>query len=486
MVGLAMGLVRTKLAAVLIGATGVGLVANFMAIQGLVGTLAGLGIQASGVRDVARSYSADDNDEIGRTIVTLRRVCWITGMLGAAGIVTLSPWLSRLTFGTSDHQAEIAALGLVILLGNISGGQSAILQGSRRITELARVQITVTLLGTALTGMSYAWLGIRGIVPALVVMAGVQLVLYWWTAKRVPVPLVAMTWRESIVVAGGMVRLGVVMMWTGLLSSAVSYATNTLIVHHDSVAAVGIYSAAYALSGMFVNFVLQAMGADYYPRLAGVAHDREAMRRMVNEQTEIGLLLAVPGLLATLALAPWIVRLFYSREFVPAVNLLQWFVLGCLGRVASWPLAYVMIALGRGKWYLLTETSVQALYLGSLMVALPSFGLEGVAVAFFLQCFVYVAVAHRAARILIGASWSAECRWMLSGSMLLAILVIIAARFLDPWESMLVGVPITLAAALVSIRGLAQRVGLDHPVVDRVMRVPGMRALCGSRPGGST
>jgi PST family polysaccharide transporter len=64
------------------------------------------------------------------------------------------------------------------------------------------------------------------------------------------------------------------------------------------------------------------MGADYYPRLTGVAHDHAAVNRLVNEQTEIGLLLAVPGLLATLALAPWIIRLFYTSEFLPAVELL--------------------------------------------------------------------------------------------------------------------------------------------------------------------
>ncbi len=61
----------------------------------------------------------------------------------------------------------------------------------------------------------------------------------------------------------------------------------------------GIYSAAFALSGMFVNFVLQAMGSDYYPRLTSVATNKAMMNRMVNEQTEIGLLLGVPGLLAT-------------------------------------------------------------------------------------------------------------------------------------------------------------------------------------------
>ena len=43
-INLLLGMVRVKFAAVLIGATGVGLNASFTAVQGLVGTVAGMGI----------------------------------------------------------------------------------------------------------------------------------------------------------------------------------------------------------------------------------------------------------------------------------------------------------------------------------------------------------------------------------------------------------------------------------------------------------
>ncbi|MEK9776722.1 MAG: hypothetical protein VW339_11375, partial [Quisquiliibacterium sp.] len=52
-INLLLGMVRVKFAAVLIGTTGVGLIASFTAIQGLIGTLAGLGIHSSAVRDIA-------------------------------------------------------------------------------------------------------------------------------------------------------------------------------------------------------------------------------------------------------------------------------------------------------------------------------------------------------------------------------------------------------------------------------------------------
>jgi PST family polysaccharide transporter len=73
-INLLLGMVRVKFAAVLIGPVGVGLIGNYTAIQGLVGTVAGLGIQSSGVREVAAAVGQGDPEAIGRTIITLRRV----------------------------------------------------------------------------------------------------------------------------------------------------------------------------------------------------------------------------------------------------------------------------------------------------------------------------------------------------------------------------------------------------------------------------
>lgn len=363
-INLLLGMVRVKFAAVLIGASGVGLNASFTAVQGLVGTVAGLGIQSSAVREIAAAVGAGDELAIGRVVLTLRRVCWLTGMAGMLTMMASSPLISQLTFGHQDYALDIAALGIVILLGNLSGGQMAIIQGMRRIGNMARANIIGAVFGTVAAIGFYAALGVRGIMPTLVAVSAFQLALSWYYARKVPVPKVMLSMRQTLAEAIGMVRLGLVLMANGLMGSAVAYITVVLITQHDGMPAVGLYSAAFALSGMFVNFVLSAMGADYYPRLTAVASDKQAMKRLVNEQTEIGLLLALPGLLATLALAPWILQIFYAKEFLGAAALLQWFVLGCLGRVISWPMGFIMLALSRSGWLIVSEFSMHAAQTG--------------------------------------------------------------------------------------------------------------------------
>ncbi len=478
-INLLLGMFRVKFAALLMGTTGVGLLASFTSIQGFTSALFGLGIQSSAVREVAAAVGRQDEQAIGRAVLTLRRVCWLTGLVGMVVMMAFSPILSQLTFGSDAYTVDIAALGLVILFGNLSGGQMVLLQGMRRIGELASVTILGAVLATLAAIGFYAWLDLRGIAPALVSIAAIQLVLSWHFARSVPVFPVVLGVRQTFQEASGMVRLGLVFMWNGLLGSAVSYLTVTYITQHVSLQAVGLYSAAFALSGIFVNFVLGAMGADYYPRLTAVAYDKAAVNRLVNEQTEIGLLLAVPGLLATLALAPWIIHIFYSSEFLPAVELLRWFILGCMGRVISWPLGFVMLALGKGKWFFATETAANFAHLAFIAFGIAMFGLTGVAIAFFVLYIGYTLVVLAVAHQLTGFAWSAICLRLIALTLVTLALTFIATSSLPLWPSTLAGATITVVGATCSLRMLVQIIGTQHRITRAVCKFPGMKLVCG-------
>ena len=103
----------------------------------------------------------------------------------------------------------------------------------------------------------------------------------------------------------------------------------------------GLYQSAWTLGGLYIGFILDAMGADFYPRLTAVATDDRECTRLVNEQTEIGLLLAGPGVLGTLTFAPLVMTLFYTAEFSGAVEPLRWICLGMAAlrglRSLRWP-----------------------------------------------------------------------------------------------------------------------------------------------------
>ena len=153
-----------------------------------------------------------------------------------------------------------------------------------------------------------------------------------------------MNWGETWTIAKGLLGLGLAFMLSGLFGAASVYLNRVIISDGLGVEAAGIYMAAWTLAGYYVRFILQALAADYYPRLTAVAGNREQCNRMINEQVEVALTLALPGVMATLALAPLVIELFYSSRFAQAVLILRWQTLGVLLQVIWLPLGFVILA----------------------------------------------------------------------------------------------------------------------------------------------
>jgi len=199
----------------------------------------------------------------------------------------------------------------------------------------------------------------------------------------------------------------------------------------------------------------------------------------VNEQTEIGLLLAVPGILATLVLAPWIIHLFYTQEFMPAVDLLQWFILGCLGQVISWPLGFVMLALGKGKWFIFTETTGRLFQLLLVFFLLDYMGLAGVAVMLPISFVLYTLMVYMLTVRLSGFSWIPEVRGYLVISVVSAVMMSLILPLFDAEYRLFLGLILLPPIYIYSMRGLIKRIGVNNRIFQHVVRSAILRKVCG-------
>lgn len=461
---LLLGLIKAKFAAVLIGAAGLGVLAALTAIHGLLGTLFGLGLQSSAVRDVATAAATNQAAAVAATASVLKKVCWLTGTIGLGFTIVFSSTISRMTFDTSDYALEVALLGLMLLFGNLAAARLALLQGLRRISDLAKTNVLAALVSTAISVLAFAWLGVEGVIIALIAGAFIQFVFASHYERRLAIETVSLRWGQVASQARTMVELGAVLMWSTLLVSAVTLFTVSHLTYRLGLESVGHFSAAFALSGAFVNFVLAAMAADYYPRLVGATGSQVEVNRLVNEQTEIGILLVLPGMLAAMLLAPILIWLFYSSEFMPAVDSLRWFVLGCFIRVVSWPLSFVILAFGRKKIFFMVETGANLLHVALIVIGVANFGLAGVSVAFFAMYVIYGLTLFGIVSRLTGFVWSAGARKI--GSLSLAAIGIVAliTMVLSPpfWALALLGFLVCLLATVGSIRGLIRRLGDNH------------------------
>ena len=473
------GMVRTKIVAILLGPSGIGLIGLYQSVVSLIATTSSLGIANSGVRVVAEASASGDQKHLALTVGVLRKACWITGVGGWLLTAALSYPLSVWAFGSGERAATIAILGGTILLTAISGGQSCILQGTRRIGDLAKLQVISMVASTVTAIPVYAFMGERGIVPVLLLTALLQTGFTWWFSRKIKTDIPSLSLNDTWKHSRQMLSLGIAFMWGALTATATAFVIRLLIVKNLGTDANGIYQAAWGISGLFAGFILGAMGTDFYPRLTGVAKDNILVNEMVNEQTEIGLLLALPGIIATLAFAPWLMTLLYSSEFIAGSALLPWFIIGVLGRVISWPLGYMLLAKGESRWYAFTETLCSLLNLAFCFFLLPIHGLTGIAIAFpALYAFYNIGMlflTYKLTRFI----WSKGVIKLLTLCVALIVSSLVSRWFLTPLLATTSGVLLTLAGLVISLRGIGSRLGEKHRITKLLAKLPLGHLLCG-------
>ena len=427
---IAIGLVRTKVLAVLLGPTGVGLVSLYRGLMDTASSIATMGVNTVGTRQIAEANAKED---IRNLAIARRALFWATlvlGSLGALIVWMLRRPLAQRVLGSTTHANVVGWLAIGVALTVIAASQGALIQGMRRIGDLARASVYGAILNTVV-GIAVIWKwGESALVFFVLLTPIASFLLSWWYASRlpragdfrIPVPEMTHQWKMLLTIGvafmGGTVATYLVQLWIRVDVS------NVLGTH-----ALGQFQASWTISQQYIDFILAALAADYYPRLTGIVDDKTAAIHLINHQTEIALLLAGPVFLAMMALAPWVIRILYTASFLPAVEVLRWQILSDVLKIAAWCLGFLFLALGDGKTFLWTEVSA-LLVLGITVTSLLRIvGLEITGIAFLVCYVVYLPLMYWLARRRIGFHWSPSVVRLLAVTFATCVIVDLLVRF---------------------------------------------------------
>ena len=432
-VNIAASLAKMKTIALLLGPAGVGLVGLYASLIPTAAAIASLGIGSVGTRQIAAAHAEGGEIAVGRT---RRALFWGTLMLALIGAVLFwlsRAWIARIVIGDETRAVDVGWLALGVALTIACGSQRALLTGLRRVGDFARISIGAGVISAAL-GVLAVWLwGAQGLVTMIVIAPLVTFLLgHFYVARLGPpvgppasLPEMAREWR-------GMVQLGLAFMISGVVAELGNLVVRTLVQRELGPEALGHSQAAWAIGMTYLGFVLGAMGTDYYPRLTAVIADHAAATRLVNEQTEVALLLCAPVLLAMLGLAPWVIRLLYSAAFDPAIEILRWQLLGDIFKVMSWPLGFVLLAAGAGKTFIVTESLGMGVFVLGVLVGLPLIGVTATGMAFLALYLAYLPLVWWLGGRRIGFQWTRAVQLQAAALIAAAAAVDVAGRWSDP------------------------------------------------------
>lgn len=460
-------LIRSKFIAVLLGPLGVGIQGLYTSATQLIQHLTSFGLSTSAVRNVAEAYNSNDKHRVATVIFSLRRLAWLTGLLGMAIVIIFSPILSITSFGDNNHIIPFIFISVTLLFTQLNAGQLVVLQGTRNLKLLAKASAIGVTLGLLTTIPLYYWLGIRGIVINIIIISISTLTITWLYAKRIEIEKVSLTYKEIFRIGKSMLIMGIAMSISHIFSFASSYALRAYIRLWDGVETVGLFSAGYILMNQYTGLVFKAMGTDFYPRLASVNQDNAKCRQTMNQQGEIGILILSPLLVICVLFIPFAVRLLYSEAFLPINTYILWCSLGMLFKMASWSISYIYVAKGESILFMIIETSAAVYTFAFNLLGYKLGSLSGLGISFTISYIIYLIQVFVIAKIKYKFSFSPTFIkiFVVHFFILSACIICILFKLSTFWEYF-IGIAFIAISSLYSYKELNKRINF-HSILQK-------------------
>jgi O-antigen/teichoic acid export membrane protein len=398
-------LVRNKVVAYLLGPAGMGLAALFNSVVNFVSQATNLGISFSAVRHVSELFDQGDEARIAHFVKVVRGWSLLTALLGMLVCVVAGPLLSNYTFSWGDHSLHFIFLAPAVGLMAITGGETAILKGARRLKSLAVIQLFSVFIMFLVSLPVYYFFGEAGIVPVIVIMALASMLLTIRYSYRL-YPLVLGGTRGILGEGMEMVRLGVAFVLAGIMGSGAEMLIRSYLNVVGDLGVVGFYNTGFVLTVTYAGMVFSSMETDYFPRLSAVGTDSRTLSETVNRQIEVTLLLVSPMLAMLILLLPVLVPLLFSGDFLPVVPMAQVAVFSMYLKAISLPISYIVLSRGDSLAFLLIEGFDSLLMVAMVVVGYHYWGLVGTGVALDLSYAVDLIIIYVYTRLRYGYQMS--------------------------------------------------------------------------------
>ncbi len=138
--------------------------------------------------------------------------------------------------------------------------------------------------------------------------------------------------------------------------------------------------------------------------------------------------MVLPVAVGLIAVRDWIVRIVFSHEFEPMIQLLGYSMVGDMATIVGEVLKFAILASGASRTYAVLGLVTEAVYLGAFCLGLQAFGLPGAVgaylVASLLGVMICAAVLVRRGRLRLSGRLTCQ---------LLLALPIVGAVTILPW-----------------------------------------------------
>ena len=387
--GLAGGILRGKVAAVVLGTSGVGVTAQLSTLATLIGTLAALGVGTGGIKVIASARGQGTPDQLRRTVSLLLWLPFAAGLFAFGASAAFAEPLSSALLGDQQYAGLLVVSMSSIPLSCLLASLQVVLQGYERAGRLAVNSIVAAAVTTAASVPLTIAYGVNGAVAATPLAVAMTVAFFvvrdpWIVRMALPLSAPGRGVRRELVHLAG----------ASFLASALTLATDTLLrsaaVHQLGLADNGLYQPAQTFTAVLMAQAAGALTLVLLPRLAFHLGERDAEQARVTVQSAAHsvLIIVVPVCVLAAALSQVFIVLLFDRSFLTASGVLAVQAAGELPRFLAYTLGAVLLPAGLVREWLVAAVLANIARLAVGLALLPSLGLYALALGSVVMWWV--------------------------------------------------------------------------------------------------
>ena len=378
-----------KLIALYIGPAGLALMGSFQNVTNIF-----IGLSTGSINAGVVKYSAEyseDQHKLKQLISTSFRIVLIcSGLVSFATIMFSSVLALRILHNTGD--AYIFRLfGIGIFFTSINSLISSLLNGKKEIKRFISLNISASIISLTITGTLIYTNKLPGALIAMILTQGLLFLASIYFLRKC-------SWFSYSLFKGGsqagvtrqLLKFSVMGITSAIAGPLALLLIRNYIIRESSSNMAGYWEAVNRLSSLYMIAITTSLSIYYLPKLS------ETENRL-QLRTEIfhGLKIMMPAMFITSLVIYlfrfMIIKMLFSNQFGPMEPFFLFQLIGDNIKIASWLLAYLMLAKAMAKMYIITEIVFSCTYYVFSILCINKFGAVGVTYAYAINYSLYLA-----------------------------------------------------------------------------------------------
>lgn len=382
------GLISVKVVATIIGPSGVALVGQLNNFAAIILSLSTGGING-GITKYIAEYK-NDNSLVKECLSTAFKITVICSLIVGFFLIICNSYLSQYIMLTDDYGYVFIIFGFTLIFYALNTSVTSVINGFKEFKKYVKVNIAGSIIGVIFTITLVLLWGLKGALISAVTFQSIMLFITLWMIRKAS----WLKWSNF----KNRINKNIAKKYFGYSLMAFTSAATVpvsqmllrgyVITEISSIEA-GWWEAMNRISNMYLMVITTSFSVYYLPRLSELTNNDE-LRHEIFKSYKLIIPSLIIGFSLIYFLRFFVINLLFTPDFKPMENLFIWQLCGDFFKMASWLLAYLMVAKAMTKWFIATEIgfSFSFVVLGFYFIKIN--GVVGITQAYLINYILYL------------------------------------------------------------------------------------------------